>query len=406
MAKYSDTPFAYHQEIEFDIDALTNLGVGLGRIDKWVVMVPYALPGERIRARVWRNHANHSQADLIAILRASPHRVDAHCSLFGTCGGCQYQHLSYEQQLGWKQQHVKDVLSRLAEVQCEVNDTHPSPVQWNYRTKLTPHFPRPRKDSFLPIGFMRTGSRRLVDVPQCPIATEAINRTLHDLRERVRHQAGGQRRRGGTLLLRDTNGVVCTDPRAAVIEKVGSMQFHFQAGSFFQNNAHILPAFLDYVIAQARADKVTHLLDLYCGVGVFSIWGHASFQRCMGIEVAEEAIAFALHNAILNSANSCDFIQGDAKDIFAQVSFDASHTCTILDPPRTGCDTDFLDQLLNYKPARIVYVSCDPATQARDLKPLLAAGYRLEEVQPFDLFPQTRHIENVITLSYASHAAG
>ena len=389
--------FEYHQEIELGIDDITNLGAGVGRVDNFVVMVPFALAGERVRARIFRNQTNFSEADLVEVIEPSPDRVEPKCPLFGVCGGCQYQHLSYEAQLRWKQKQIKDLMQRIGGIENpQVEPTHPSPRTFGYRSKLTPHYERPRKDGEMPIGFVMQGRRNtLVDVENCPIATEAINAALPAVRADIKNRAAGLKR-GGTILLRDTMQGVITDNRATASEKVGNLELKFVAGEFFQNNPFILPELLDYAIDEAKGSK--YLVDAYCGVGGFALWASGKFERVMGVEISENSIACAKENAAKNGIKNCEFIAGSAEKIFESVKFAGSETSVIIDPPRAGCDEKFLRQLVEFAPAKLVYVSCGPDTQARDLKYLLANGYELLKLQPFDLFPQTRHIENVATL--------
>ena len=183
-SKFNDLPFPYHTELELEIATLTNLGSGLGRVAlpgeteaKWVVMVPFTLPGERVRARIFRNHKNFSEADLVAVTVPSPHRVAPVCPLFARCGGCQYQHLAYAEQLAWKRRQVAELLQHMAGIaDFPVAPVVGSPRERHYRSKITPHFNPPREGLPLPVGFLRQGTRfDIVDVPQCPIATEAIN---------------------------------------------------------------------------------------------------------------------------------------------------------------------------------------------------------------------------------------
>lgn len=391
-------PFPYHHELVLEIDTLTNLGHGLGRVDGWVVMVPFALPGEKVRVRIFRNHKNYSEADLLEVLEASPERLEPRCPLFGECGGCQYQHFSYRGQLEWKRQQVVEVLERIGGIKVPVEPTHPSPRQYHYRSKLTPHY-QGKSDPSLAVGFLRNGrGRQLVDVPSCPIATEAINEALSVEREKIRAVAK-KAKRGGTLLLRHTLEGVSTDNNQRVSEKVGSLVLYFLAGDFFQNNPYILPEMVEYVLSQARTPSVHYLVDAYCGVGLFALSGSSHFRRVLGVEVNQSAVQWAENNAKANHIHNAAFKVGKAESIFAQVEFSPDETAIIIDPPRAGCDEAFIRQLLDYGPARLVYVSCDPSTQARDLKGIVAGGYRIERVQPFDLFPQTRHIENVVTLS-------
>lgn len=391
-------PFQYHEELELTISTLTNTGIGLGRMDGWVVMVPFSLPGEKVRVRIFRNHKNYSEADLVEILEKSPHRVDPVCPLFGTCGGCQYQNLVYEQQLIWKQRHVKETLQQITGIDIEVNKTYASPKQYNYRSKLTPHFPTRKEEQKMPIGFLREGSTKvLIDVPQCPIATNEINRQLTIEREMI---ISGQRKykRGGTLLLRHSLEGVTIDAQALISEKVGDIVFQFKAGDFFQNNPYILPYFVDYVVSEARGEGIESVVDVYCGSGLFALFAAKKFNKVAGVEVNASAIVWAKTNAKLNNLTNCEFLIGDAHLIFAQVKFKSEKTTAIIDPPRKGCDVSFLEQLMKFSPRKVVYVSCDPATQARDLKYLLRNGYKINAMQPFDLFPQTRHIESVVTM--------
>jgi 23S rRNA (uracil1939-C5)-methyltransferase/tRNA (uracil-5-)-methyltransferase len=425
--KFNNHPFAYDQEIELEIATLTNLGVGLGRIsiedqrpktENWVVMVAFALPGERVRARVFRNHQNYSEADLVAVLTPSPYRVAPPCPLFGRCGGCQYQNLAYAEQLRWKQRQVRELLQHLAGIESAVAPVIASPRAFGYRSKITPHFntgnrrPETGEIEPVPIGFLRQGSRHdIIDVPRCEIATEAINQALVDIRTDVHSRLkAGVFKRGATLLLRQAVEGVITDYDAVITEDIllhspisgsqnpKSLRLRFLAHDFFQNNPFILPAFAGYVRDEAAASGARFLIDAYCGSGLFALAAAPSFVRVAGVEISATSIAFAGENAAANGITNARFVAGVAAAIFADVDFPPGETVVVIDPPRKGCDESFLQQLFAFGPRAVVYVSCDPATQMRDLRGFLAAGYTLTAVQPFDLFPQTRHLECVITL--------
>ncbi|MDR0535415.1 MAG: class I SAM-dependent RNA methyltransferase [Puniceicoccales bacterium] len=423
----TSAPLGEKQEIELEVDTLTNLGEGLGRAEipspgafeaatapgdpvsgtagppapsRWVVMLPFALPGERVVARVWHNAANFSRADLVRVLRPSPARVEPRCPLFGRCGGCQYQNLAYPEQLAWKTRITAELLKRLGGVEFPVSPCHPSPRQYNYRTKITPHFYRADAE----IGFLAAGRRRIVDVPACPIATEAVNDALPRVREETRANAS-RHKRGATLLVRETATGVVTDFRATALETLGTLRLRFPAGDFFQNNPFILPDFTAYAIrAASGGGECAHLLDTYCGSGLFALAGAPEFESVHGVEISPEAVANATENARANGISNAVFTAASADGIFdtghqgARPLPPAGKTAVLMDPPRRGSDEAFLGQLLRYAPRRVVYVSCAPDTQMRDLRPLLSGGYEIEAVQPFDLFPQTRHIENIITL--------
>lgn len=442
--QFNDRPFAYHAEIELDISTLTNLGAGLGRVRLpaaaakpdfhvlrenapeetgagWVVMVPFTLPGERVRARVFRNHKNFSEADLVAVIRPAPERVEPRCGLFGRCGGCQYQHLAYPAQLEWKRRQVAELLQHMAGIpDFPVAPVVGSPREFHYRSKITPHFAPPRRtvgrepagpadvSPPIPIGFLRQGTRfDIVDVPHCPIATEAINGALIAVRAAV-HARQDTYQRGATLLLRDAGGQVVTDYDAVITEEIAlaanqaaaPLRLRFLARDFFQNNPFILPAFIRHVREQAAASGARNLVDAYCGSGLFALSAAAAFARVAGIEISESSVRFARENALANGITNTTFTAGDAAALFAALdpAFVPSDTAVVIDPPRKGCDESFLQQLFAFGPRAVIYVSCDPATQMRDLRHFLAAGYALVAAQPFDLFPQTRHLECVLTL--------
>jgi tRNA/tmRNA/rRNA uracil-C5-methylase (TrmA/RlmC/RlmD family) len=412
--KFNDRPFGYHQEIELSVSTLTNLGLGLGRVDlegaeggrKWVVMVAFALPGERVRARVFRNHANYSEADLVEVLEASPHRIEPKCPLFGRCGGCQYQNMGYAEQLEWKRRQVAELVEHMAGLTLEVSPVMGSPRPFGYRSKITPHFNSPREGEELAIGFLRQGNRfDIVDVPRCEIATEAINARLAAVRAEIRRRAAeGEFERGSTILLRDAGGSVTTRHEDRITEEIllgggETLRLSFLARDFFQNNPFILPAFAAFVRDQARSSGARFLVDAYCGSGLFALASARAFERVAGVEVSESSVAFARENAAANGIGNASFTAGDASSIFSGLEFPPGDTVVVIDPPRKGCDPAFLHQLFAFGPRAVVYVSCDPATQMRDLRDFLAQGYGARAVQPFDLFPQTRHLECVITLA-------
>ncbi len=396
--KFHPDPFQYHQEIDLRIDSLTNLGAGVGRVDGWVVFVPFTLPGELVRTRIFRNDKNHSQGDLISIVEASPHRVTPPCPLFGACGGCQYQHLSYPQQLSWKTQQIADLLKHMAGETHSVNPCESTAQIWNYRSKITPHFEKPKDNKIGPIGFLKNGRRReILDVPQCPIAMDEINAALPAVHASVR--ASPERfRRGATLLLRATRGVVEQDPKAIATETVSGLQFDFVAGEFFQNNPFILEKFTQFVAIRATEHKAKFLVDAYCGAGLFALTLANRFKKVIGVEVNEAGAIHARHNVQLNELSNVEILQADALEIFKKIDTPASETTMVIDPPRKGCSPEFIAQLIDYGPQTVIYVSCDPATQVRDYKLLRSGGYTLVETQPFDLFPHTRHVENIMVL--------
>ena len=402
---FISTPFEYHEEVELKIDHLANLGMGVGRVNGWVVMVPFVIPGELVKVRIYRNHSQYSEGDLLEILESSKYRVSPKCSLFESCGGCQYQHIDYGEQLIIKTQLVKELLEKNGGIQFPISLAKSSKQVFGYRSKITPHYNRPNKNGDQPIGFLKYGRRHdIVDVKQCVIATDAINESLPEMREKAVLEGGKKRRqRGGTLLLRDTLEGVVNNPKAIVSEKVGELTFQFKAGEFFQNNPYILPDLVEFVKFHASGNGIKHLVDTYCGVGLFALSLSQVFELVVGVEISEAAIQLAKVNAQIHDINNVRFQIGKAEAIFQHIKFSGENTSVIIDPPRKGCDLAFIEQLLDFNPQKIIYVSCDPATQARDLNYFVENAYKLTEVQPFDLFPHTRHIESVAILERISN---
>jgi tRNA (uracil-5-)-methyltransferase len=447
-AKFVPYPFQYRQEVEMRIESLTNRGLGIGRIvveaapanpdddddqvaslaepddsledassdeqaKKWVVMVPSVIPGELVRVRVFRNFKNYSEADLCTVLEASPDRVTPSCPLAAEqCGGCQLQHMSIDSQRSWKTEMVKDFLAQegIAEM-ATVSPCLGTAQVLGYRSKLTPHYQQPKKSRrgveneikmIGAIGFQQKTSRALVDVEHCPIATPAVNEAYSAVRHQLRSEPP-KSKKGATLLLRQANledDYVETNHKELMTTKVGDFSFSYRAGNFFQNNYHILPLMVEHVIEQAtRGGKLTHLADCYCGSGLFALSAAAHFEKVTGIEINDKAIAEATANAEANEISNCDFLAASAENIFDVIpDFPRDQTAVVLDPPRKGCSDEFLKQLYQFAPQRIVYMSCDPTTQARDAAGILGHGYEITSVQPFDLFPQTRHIECLMIL--------
>jgi len=441
-------PFAYHRLIIAKVESLTNLGIGICRVPlppkadidphpnpddiqhdnrRWVIMVPNVIPGELVKLSIYRNHKNYSDADLVEVIEPSPDRVEPKCELFDVCGGCQYQHMSISTQRSWKTRQVSDLYGRVAGLEEGV--TYPAVLPalgtddvYHYRSKITPHYDSPKKNRGIidAIGFKQKASRRIVDVPYCHIATEAINTKLTEVREDKFSEAreGRLKRpsKGATLLLREANEGVITDNNAWVTTTVKDLTFRLKAGNFFQNNPYMLPVMDDLVVDAARqpnskGEEMTHLIDCYCGSGLFCLGSAKHFDVCVGIEVNDLAVQEARGNAELNDIANCKFVSASAEAIFDSEDpvtlqhrdgeaetelvsdFPRDNTVVVVDPPRKGCSEEFLAQLYAFRPARVVYMSCDPATQARDAKGLVGAGYDISSIQPLDLFPQTRHIE-------------
>jgi tRNA/tmRNA/rRNA uracil-C5-methylase (TrmA/RlmC/RlmD family) len=330
--------------------------------------------------------------------------VEPRCPLFGRCGGCQLQDVPYDEQVAWKTAEVRRLFAAALPAQAAPLAVAPcvaSPREYGYRSKITPHFPRPKHDQVPPIGFLQVGHKqRVIDVEACALATDAINARLTEVRADVATHLG-RYKRGASLLLRDAASGVTTDFRATITEEVGELTLNFLAADFFQNNPFLLPRLAAHVAAEARAGGARFLVDAYCGSGLLALTAAPGFERVVGVEVSPSSVKWARENASRNGRDNCAFMAADATRIFAGLPADflGADSTVIVDPPRKGCSPEFLAQLVAFAPRSIVYVSCNPETQVRDLALLRAAGWAVTKVQPFDMFPQTRHLECVATLA-------
>ncbi|PON26038.1 hypothetical protein TGAM01_v204983 [Trichoderma gamsii] len=456
-------------ETEVEVLELSSTGDGLAMKpgSNQVYVVPFTVPGDVARVKVFRHlrRENQTVADFISIVKPSPLRDDARiqCKYFASCGGCQFQMLDYAEQLRRKRRIVDKAFRNFANLPAElvpaILDTIGSPLQYGYRTKLTPHFdgppgfhsrrnkggPKPKFESCPDIGFMRKGQRKVMDIEDCPIGTDVVRQGMKRERERMQKEFGDYQR-GATILLRentqryptDASGDAAaappkqedlapytvrndsefgidiktceTDSKATTHEYIRNHHFTNPAGSFFQNNNSILPVFTDYikehVLPPSSPSSIKYLIDAYSGSGLFTITLASVFQHSTGIDIAADSIASARNNAQLNGLGEdrCKFIAADAGELFKNVSYDADETTVILDPPRKGCDADFLAQLRHFGPKRVVYVSCNVHTQARDVGVLVRGEgegkrYEIESLRGFDFFPQTGHVEGVAVLN-------
>ncbi|KAG0250740.1 tRNA(m5U54)methyltransferase [Mortierella polycephala] len=455
-------PFQNFEELEVTIGSLTQSGEGLAllpdRGDGWVLVVPFVVPGEKVKARVYRHNWGYSHADLVEVIQPAENRIakdDILCKYFGTCAGCQLQHFSYADQMKFKRQVVENAFKNYASKYFAslppVDPVSQSPIQSEYRTKITPHFEalNPKHQSAgkaqsVQIGFMQAGKRRILDIEECPIGTPIVNEGMKIMRAEVQKNIASYKK-GATMLLRESNPIVpgtesddpptttkicVTDHKATITEWVGKYRFDYPAGSFFQNNNAILPSLIGYVQQQLHLPlssagaaiaeptlaststtlnhEIKYLVDAYCGSGLFGITCHEGFKKVLGVEISAASISCATNNLVLNklSTDTTAFHLDDADKIFAHIDFPSEETALIIDPPRKGCSEEFLDQMVAFLPARVVYVSCNVQTQARDLQGLLdrcaskgLPGYKVEAIRGFDLFPQTRHVEGVMTLT-------
>jgi tRNA (uracil-5-)-methyltransferase len=435
---------------------------------KWqIVIVPFAIPGDVCNIRVFKTHPNYIESDLLEITTPSIERNDdlIRCRYFGKCSGCQYQELPYSTQLEYKRRTVRNAYELLAPELVkdgklpEIGETVPSPKEVGYRTKLTPHFdiPRRRQLTYRPnFGFGAKGKPTwrqtdggedsIVDIEECVIGTPIINIGMANERRKFEGNWSNYKK-GATVLLREHTRVTAsggdtlefkneqdgsrddagnvstivgvndsdvlvkscvTNARQIVTEYINGFTFEFSAGEFFQNNNSILPSVTEYVCSNLQIPRKEgeplYLVDAYCGSGLFSITASKGVDRVVGVDVSKGSIKFATKNAERNGVENATFIDGQAEKIFSAIDTPSDLTSVIIDPSRKGCDEVFLNQLSDYRPARVVYVSCNVHSQARDIQWFLnhtenGGEYRVESIRGFDFFPQTHHVEGVAVLT-------
>ena len=349
------TPPANHPSVELPITDVAFGGKGVARCDGKVYFIPFVIPGEKVVARVVRDRKKFAEAELLEVLEPSPDRVEPPCPYFGRCGGCAYQHLAYPAQLAIKQHQVEQTLRRVGRLESvPMRPIIPSPNEYGYRNRIRVHVEGGCT------GFFAMGSHILVDVERCLIAAPPVNDSLSDLRQ--------------TPL------------------PVGDYTLSARGrGDFFeQTNTEVAAALVEAVRACLGEGRQL-LVDAYCGAGFFARRLTDKAARVVGIEENQFAVDYARRAA----GEREQYIAGDVAlhlgDVLAQA--EPAQTTVILDPPAAGIAPRVCDLLLARPPAEIIYVSCDPATLARDLGLLCRSSYRLVSVTPLDMFPQTAEVE-------------
>mmetsp|Transcript_3167 Transcript_3167/g.4905 ORF Transcript_3167/g.4905 Transcript_3167/m.4905 type:complete len:440 (+) Transcript_3167:41-1360(+) len=391
-----------NEKIEVCIESINHMGIGVANYNGEKIYIPTVLPGERVTAKIVKLFDDHCLAEAIHLVTKSAHRVEPKCGYYTVCNGCQFQHASYEYQQNWKKELVVRHMQAFG-VDVAVKDVVASKHMYNYRTKITPHYnPPKRADGVVQIGFRSRYHGGILDVAQCAIATDAINVKLIQHRKGVRTRITESEKRlkkGASLILRDNgDGDVSTDHRDLITQRVGELLLSYNAGEFFQTNAQLLPALVQHVVDQAAGHLCDHLIDTYCGCGIFALSAASTFDSVAGIDISKHSIHRARENAKMNNITNATFVWGKVEELFKDVSgIPRERSVVVIDPSRSGCDVTFLTQLFEFSPRKVVYVACEPSTQARDAKLIVNAGYDIVDITPFDMFPQTRHVENVIT---------
>jgi 23S rRNA (uracil1939-C5)-methyltransferase len=389
----TDTAGAEAPPVELEITDVAHGGRAVSRSEGRVVFAPFGIPGERVEVAVYKARKRYAEGEILRVLDPSPDRAEPACPYFGTCGGCQLQHMSYELQLRTKRKVVSDLLARVGRFdQVEVLPTIPSPREYGYRNSA--RFLTGRQGD---LGYTDWRSNAFLRVDVCPIMEPPINdalarvqgRGVHKEHVRIRHSEDT----GQTLVNPPLNGEDGAEQGPLVYELLGR-RFRVSPTTFFQVNTAQAERLIELSVERLGPLEGKIAVDAYCGAGAFTRFIAERAQAAIGIEESPSAVADARVNLAGTHARVIE-----ARAEVALPALDSPADAVLLDPPRAGCEPPALDALLALAPERIVYVSCDPATLARDLKTLCSSGaYALQDVQPVDMFPQTAHVEVVATL--------
>ena len=450
-----EIPVTKNQDYEMNIERLGTNGEGVGRVDGFTVFVEGALAGERVLVKIVKIARTYAYGKLLHIIQKSSHRIEPRCPYFKACGGCQLQHLTYDAQLDYKTEKVRDALERIGHLKdVTVRPAIGMDEPWKYRNKA--QFPVGSVKGRPALGFYAARSHNLINIEQCPIQHEVINRVVSLMREFIQtynipvyeestqrgilrhvvikvgfrsHQlmvivvTNGELPRKKELisLLRDglpgitsiiqniqtekTNVVLGKKSITLwgsdfILDTIGNLKFRISPLSFFQVNPVQTEKLYDKVLEYANLTGKEKVVDAYCGIGTISLFLAGKAAKVYGVEAIPQAVRDAKENARLNGIENAEFLEGRSEAVLPRLSGLGLHPdVVVVDPPRKGCDPKLLNAIVKMAPERMIYVSCNPATLARDLNLMSENGYQAEEVQPVDLFPQTMHVETVVLMS-------
>jgi 23S rRNA (uracil1939-C5)-methyltransferase len=430
-----------NQQITLDIKRLGIHGEGIGDFNGFTVFVDGALPGETVTASIDEVRKNFARGKVVSYQKTSPHRVSAPCPVFGRCGGCQIMHLAYPQQLETKRQRVVDALERIGKLyEVPVGPCVPSPDPFAYRNKI--QLPVVI-DDVLRMGLYAFNSHDLVEIEKCYIHCSLGEKAFVEVKKILKAEPDPSLRHvliktavqtnqvlvilvtqgEGSLSLPsiaekimesmpEIKGVVQNINTASgnvilgktfrtlaghssIVDKICGMHFKVSPASFFQVNPPQAENLYHKALELCSLKGDETVLDAYCGVGTFSLILAAHAKKVIGVECVADAITDAQENAKRNKISNAFFTCAQVEDFIGTLE---AIDVAVLNPPRRGCDPQFLEKLALLKPSCIVYISCDPATLSRDLAILKERGYAVDTVQPFDMFPQTVHVESIAKL--------
>ncbi len=439
--------------IEIDITDLTVDGAGVGRFSGFAIFVPRALPGETVSAKIIKVTKSYAVGRLAKIIKPSEYRAEPFCKAFESCGGCTLQHLTYEQQIEFKAKHIKECFGRIGNIEIDTPQVVKADNIRDYRNKAS--FPVASVDGKAEAGFYAPHSHRLV-ATDCPIQKQPINdlknavvawandnkiqaydeeKHIGLLRHIVARQSSDGELMAGVVLKDWTNTKALKEKlkelpglKSIITNKNDKKQnailgnksqtifgndyitetydgLEFQAGltSFLQVNHEQSQKLYRIALDFAQIDKDSVVFDLFCGIGTITLLAARQAKAVLGIEYVQEAVDNAKENARLNGIENAEFLAGDAGEMIDEgIRLFGKPDIVILDPPRKGCDAKLLSKITAASPERVVYVSCNPSTLARDAALLTKQGYAVIKVVGVDMFPHTTHVECVIGMQRKS----
>lgn len=449
-------PVEKNKDYIINIDDQGHEGQGIGKIEGFTVFVEGALPGETAEIKIVKVEKNFAYGKLLKIIKSSRFRVEPDCSVFKRCGGCHLKHMNYDAQLSFKTKIVKDAIQRIGGFEgIEIKETIGMKEPWNYRNKA--QYPIGSIDGNLVFGFYANRTHEIIQGQDCiiqdkkgyEIAKNAVEffkeKRISDYDEKtgkglIRHIVVRTGFRSGEIMLiiaangenlsnskefvdymksknpeitsivlninkKKTNVILDRENKVLagrdyILDKLGQYTFKISPHSFFQVNPVQTEILYGKTVEYAGLTGKETVFDLYSGIGTISLFLSDKAKKVYGIEVVEQAVENAKENARINNIGNVEFIAGEVEKVVPKLyAKGVQADVVVLDPPRKGCDRQLLDTVVEMGPERIVYVSCNPSTLARDLKMLAGKGYEAKEIQPVDMFPHTFHVETVVLMS-------
>lgn len=433
------------QQYTTTITGVSHQGLGVGRIEQIVVFVPRALIGETVRVRIDEIKKNLAHGTLVEIITPSAQRLTPRCGQSAHCGGCELQHAAYQAQLDAKRQIVQDAMTKLARVDITVEPVLGMKDPWRYRNKGVFHVDY--QAGAVQLGFYQQSTHEVVAADQCFLFSEQINALLRFLEDAIQRHSKvfylqkvmlRESRANGELMVvfvtKDNHWALSplveemraafpqvvsvyhninTNPKLmlgrsfkllagqeTLEDKLGDLRFQISPQSFFQVNNEQAEVLYNQVLALADLQGTETVVDAYCGIGTISLFLARQAGQVYGVESVSQAIKDANLNAKLNGITNCRFTTAKAEEWLPKwIAQNNTPDLIVVDPPRKGCDTQLLYALTTALPPKIIYVSCEPSTLARDIRHLTENGYTVKKVQPVDLFAQSWHVETVAFLS-------